>query len=105
MKNRIILSICIYLVIVGSLPAADTPTEGNSSILDGFLAQFDEMDEGTKYFKCVREVPVGPSHFIGYEEEIQSDHYLWLAGKAGEMLRAEIAFSTRMPERVIPGKT
>jgi len=70
-----------------------------------FLAQFDEMDEGTQYFKCVHEVPVGASPFIPYEEGIQSDHYLWLAGKAGEMLRAEIPFSTSMPEREIPGKT
>ncbi|MHC4708313.1 MAG: glycoside hydrolase family 71/99-like protein [Planctomycetota bacterium] len=69
-----------------------------------FLAQFDEMDEGTQYFKCLPEVPVGPSPFIPYEKDIQSDHYLWLAGKAGEMLRAEIPFSTRMPERVSPAK-
>lgn len=69
-----------------------------------FLAQFDEMDEGTQYFKCVRAVPVGPSPFIPYEEDIQSDHYLWLAGKAGEMLRAEIPFSKCMPERVFPDR-
>jgi hypothetical protein len=69
-----------------------------------FLAQFDEMDEGTQYFKCVRAVPISPSPFIPYEEDIQSDHYLWLAGKAGEMLRAKIPFSTRMPERVFPDR-
>jgi hypothetical protein len=69
-----------------------------------FLAQFDEMDEGTQYFKCVCAIPVGPSPFIPYEEDIQSDHYLWLAGKAGEMLRAEIPFSKRMPERVFPDR-
>jgi hypothetical protein len=48
----------------------------------------------------IHEVPIGASPFIPYEEGIQSDHYLWLAGKASEMLRAEIPFSTSMPERV-----
>jgi hypothetical protein len=66
-----------------------------------FLAQFDEIDEGTQFIKCVSEVPVGESPFIPYEDGIQSDHYLWLAGEAGRMFRSERQFSTTMPDRIL----
>ncbi len=64
-----------------------------------FLAQFDEVDEGTQFFKCVHEVPVGKSPFISYEKDVGTDHYLWLAGEAGRMLRGERPFTTVLPER------
>ena len=66
-----------------------------------FLAQFDEVDEGTQYFKCVKEVPVGDSSFIAYEEDVETDHYLWLAGESVKMLREEIPFTSQMPDRVL----
>lgn len=65
-----------------------------------YLAMFDEMDEGTAFFKCTDRVPTGPSPFLTYEG-LPSDHYLWLAGKAAEVLRGETELSPRMPERNI----
>ncbi len=66
-----------------------------------FQAQFDEIDEGTQIFKCVNVVPTGLSPFIPYEDGLQSDYYLWLAGKSGAMLRKEIPFTSTMPVRTI----
>jgi glycoprotein endo-alpha-1,2-mannosidase len=65
-----------------------------------YIAMFDEIDEGTAIFKCAHTVPVGVSIFIPYEKEIPSDHYLWLSGMAGKMLRGEVQFSKTIPERV-----
>ena len=64
-----------------------------------YVAMFDEIDEGTAIFKCAHEVPVGKSIFVPYEKEIPSDHYLWLTGMAGKMLRGEIPFTSAIPER------
>ena len=64
-----------------------------------YLAMFDEMDEGTAIFKCTTDPPVGKSPFLN-NEGVPSDHYLWLAGEAGRMLRGERAFTDRMPVRV-----
>jgi hypothetical protein len=59
----------------------------------------DEIDEGTAIMKCAHDVPVGKSVFVPIEKEVPSDHYLWLTGMAGKMLRGEIPFSKKMPER------
>ena len=40
-----------------------------------YLAMFDEIDEGTAFFKCTNTPPVGESSFITYEGEAP-DHYL-----------------------------
>ncbi len=64
-----------------------------------YVAMFDEIDEATAIMKCAHEVPVGKSVFVPYEEGIPSDHYLWLTGMAGKMLRGEIPFTSTMPER------
>jgi hypothetical protein len=64
-----------------------------------YIAMFDEIDEGTAIMKCAHEVPVGKSVFVPYEKEVPSDHYLWLTGMAGKMLRGEIPFSKTIPER------
>ena len=58
-----------------------------------YLAMFDEIDEGTAFFKCTNTPPVGESSFITYEGEAP-DHYLWLA----KYLRGELR-SSRMPVR------
>lgn len=63
-----------------------------------YLAMFDEIDEGTAFFKCTNDPPVGASPFITYQE-LPSDHYLWLAGQSARMLRGEIPLSAQMPER------
>ena len=64
-----------------------------------YVAMFDEIDEGTVIMKCAHTVPVGKSIFVPYEKEIPSDHYLWLTGMAGKMLRGEIPFTKTIPER------
>mgnify|MGYP006886770666 CR=1 FL=1 len=63
-----------------------------------YLAMFDEIDEGTAFFKCANIVPVGDSPFVTYEG-LPSDHYLWLAGMAGKCLRKEVSLSETMPQR------
>jgi glycoprotein endo-alpha-1,2-mannosidase len=67
-----------------------------------YVAMFDEIDEGTAIMKCAHDVPVGKSIFVPIEKEVSSDHYLWLTGMAGKMLRGEIPFSEKMPERENP---
>ena len=62
-----------------------------------YLAMFDEIDEGTAFFKCTNTPPVGESSFITYEGEAP-DHYLWLAGEAAKYLRGALR-SSRMPVR------
>ena len=62
-----------------------------------YLAMFDEIDEGTAFFKCTNTPPVGESSFITYEGEAP-DYYLWLAGEAAKYLRGELR-SSRMPVR------
>ena len=64
-----------------------------------FVAQFDEMDEGTQIFKCSQRVPAGKSPFVPYEDDVQTDHYLWLTGAVGEMLRGERDRAVTMPRR------
>jgi hypothetical protein len=56
-----------------------------------YVAMFDEINEGTAIFKCTNEPPTDqpPSKFLTYEG-LPSDHYLWLTGQAGKMLRREI---------------
>jgi len=57
-----------------------------------YVAMFDEMDEGTAIFKCTSKPPAGqpPAKFLDYED-LPSDHYLWLTGQAGKILRGEAA--------------
>jgi len=62
-----------------------------------YVAMFDEMDEGTAIFKCTNELPVntGPAKFLSFQG-LPSDHYLWLTGQAGRLLRGEIKPDARM---------
>jgi hypothetical protein len=63
-----------------------------------YQAMFDEMDEGTAIFKCTDDPPVGNSKFLTYEG-LPSDHYLWLTGMGGKLLRGEIKASVEPPDR------
>lgn len=63
-----------------------------------YLAMFDEIDEGTALFKVSNDPPVGESPFLTYEG-LPSDHYLWLCGQIGKMLRGEIPASDELPTR------
>lgn len=62
-----------------------------------YLAMFDEIDEGTAFFKCTNDVPVGASPFLSYEG-CEPDRYLWLAGQAAKVLRGGMPVGP-MPER------
>lgn len=63
-----------------------------------YVAMFDEMDEATAIFKCTNDVPAGPMPFATYEG-LPSDHYLWLTGQAGRMLRRKIPATAQPPAR------
>ena len=63
-----------------------TAAAGNRS---AYLAMFDEIDEATAIFKCTNDPPVGESVFQTYEG-LPSDHYLWLSGEGGRLLRGEL---------------
>jgi hypothetical protein len=57
-----------------------------------YVAMFDEIDEATAIFKCTNQPPVNqpPAKFLTYEG-LPSDHYLWLTGQAGRILRGEVS--------------
>ncbi len=63
-----------------------------------YVAMFDEVDEGTAILKATNQPPVGESSFITYEE-FPADHYLWLTGEIGKMLRGPAGGDFKMPVR------
>jgi hypothetical protein len=63
---------------------------------------FDEIDEGTAIFKCLRESELpqnGSKNFVGIENHLSSDYYLWLTGKAGNWFHGESGYSNIKPIR------
>jgi hypothetical protein len=63
-----------------------------------YVAMFDELDEGTAIMKCGGPRPVGASPFVDLSD-VPSDHYLWLTGQTGRLLRGEIPASPDLPRR------
>lgn len=63
-----------------------------------YVAMFDEVDEATAIFKCTNEPPIGPNRFLTYDG-LPSDHYLWLTGEGGRLLRNERPAQMPMPSR------
>jgi hypothetical protein len=62
-----------------------------------YVAMFDEVDEATAIFKVSNDPPVGDSPFLTYEG-LPADHYLWLTGQIGRLMRGEIE-PAAMPRR------
>ncbi len=63
-----------------------------------YVAMFDEMDEGTAIFKCTGDPPAGDSRFVTFDG-LPSDHYLWLTGQGGALLRGVIRPTPEPPVR------
>jgi hypothetical protein len=64
-----------------------------------YVAMFDEVDEGTAIFKCTNTPPASDgAKFITYEG-LPSDHYLFLTGAAGRVLRGALAPTDVPPVR------
>lgn len=67
-----------------------------------YVAMFDEVDEGTAIFKCMSEdeVPLnGDGKFVGIEEGLDSDYYLWLTGQATNWFHGQSGYSEKKPDR------
>ncbi len=67
-----------------------------------YVAMFDEIDEGTAIFKTAREseVPLnGDGRFVGIEDELATDYYLWLTGQGARWFHGEGSFSATKPQR------
>ena len=93
----------------GRHPINQTPRQGgrfyceliSTAIQSGakmlYVAMFDELDEGTAIFKCSNEPPLAdpPAKLLGYEG-VPADHYLWLTGQAGQMLRGKLPVSAEI---------
>ena len=63
-----------------------------------YQAMFDEVDEGTAIFQCTDQPPAGPTPFVTMEG-LPSDHYLWLTGMGGRLIRGEIEATDAPPPR------
>jgi hypothetical protein len=91
-------------------PFNETPREkgeflwkqGRAAVAAGvetiYVAMFDEVNEATAIFKCLDRPPVGESQFLTMEG-LPSDHYLWLTGLLGKMLRGEMPANAPIPPR------
>jgi hypothetical protein len=64
-----------------------------------YIAMFDEVNEGTAIFKCTDQPPVSTQCLFTGMDGKPSDHYLWLTGEAGKILRKEQPLSYQMPKR------
>ncbi|CAL1519546.1 glycoside hydrolase family 71/99-like protein [Chitinophaga sp. MM2321] len=67
-----------------------------------YVAMFDEIDEGTAIYKCAKEanLPVNGDHkFVGIENELDSDYYLWLTGQAAKWFHGESNLNATKPVR------
>jgi hypothetical protein len=63
-----------------------------------YVAMFDELDEGTAIFKTSNDPPAGENRFLTLEG-LPADHYLWLTGQIGRLMRGAIPSSSTMPSR------
>lgn len=64
-----------------------------------YVAMFDEVDEGTAIFKVTDRPPTGNGAKFVTLEGLPSDHYLWLTGAAGKVIRGELPPADTPPSR------
>ncbi len=64
-----------------------------------YVAMFDEVNEGTAIFKCSDNPPVSDTLEFVDMDGMPSDHYLWLTGEAGKILKCEQPLKFAMPQR------
>jgi hypothetical protein len=69
-----------------------------------YVAMFDEIDEGTAIYKVKREneVPLNGNDgfkFVGIEEDLESDYYLWLTGQAANWFHGQDGYGITKPTR------
>ena len=69
-----------------------------------YVAMFDEVDEGTAIYKVKKEneVPLNGESgmkFVGIEEELETDYYLWLTGQGANWFHGEGGYGFAKPER------
>ena len=67
-----------------------------------YIAMFDEVDEGTAIFKTLhqKDVPLnGTGSFVGIEDNLPNDHYLWLTGQASKYLKTKTSAPAKQPNR------
>lgn len=67
-----------------------------------YIAMFDEMNEGTAIFKCATKshLPLNKNGtFIGIDDDLGSDYYLWLAGQAARWFHGEDHYNAQKPVR------
>lgn len=69
-----------------------------------YVAMFDEIDEGTAIFKTAleKDVPLngnGGLKFIGIDNELTSDYYLWLTGQGANWFHGAPGYGKVKPKR------
>jgi hypothetical protein len=69
-----------------------------------YVAMFDEIDEGTAIFKAAREAdtPLNGDdglRFVGIENDLAADYYLWLTGKGASWFHGDPGFTRVKPVR------
>lgn len=70
-----------------------------------YVAMFDELDEGTCIFKCAnsKNTPIFATSsdpqgkFLGIDDDLPTDYYLFLAGQAGEWLKGNAEYGDTKP--------
>jgi hypothetical protein len=80
---------------------AGAKTAGAKSL---YVAMFDEIDEGTAIYKVLNEnsVPLNGSQgkkFVGIENDLPTDYYLWLTGQGASWFHNEVNYSETKPIR------
>jgi len=80
---------------------AGAKKEGAQSL---YVAMFDEIDEGTAIYKVLNQknVPLNGTQgkkFVGIEDDLPTDYYLWLTGQGAKWFHEEDNYGETKPKR------